>query len=161
MVTHSTLLALLSLALLVSLASGAAIPSSHLQSEDEKASTPNEAASWPALRSAESGDNEALAKRAPYYFPETVPDAEEIASRLTSMREAGFVADSQTQKSMDVPGAGMDTRARILPIRDAMSELSAYAEACSPRLLPPMAFFIFAACATCVVTVVRKINCKH
>ncbi|KAJ5191643.1 uncharacterized protein N7498_010628 [Penicillium cinerascens] len=161
MVAHSTLFALLSLALFVSLAAGAAIPFSHLQPEDEKASTPVEAASWPALRSTESGDNETLAKRAPFYFPETVPDAEEIASRLTSMREAGFVADSQTQKSMGVPDPGMDTHARILPIQDTMSELSAYAEPCSPKLLPPMAFLIFAACATCVTTVVRKINCKH
>jgi hypothetical protein len=163
MVVHNTLLALLSLASFLSLAAGAAIPYS-LQPEYEKSETSVEAASWSPAQPAESGDNEAqaqaLAKRAPYYFPETVPDADEIASRLTAMREAGFVAGSQTQKSMGVLDAGIDPRARIFPIRDLMSELSA-AEASTPTPLPPMAFFVFAACAACVATVFRKINCKH
>jgi hypothetical protein len=167
MVVHSTLLALLSLALFLSLAAGAAIPYS-LQLEYEKPEASVEAASWSPAQSTESGGNEAqaqtqaraLAKRAPYYFPETVPDADEIASRLTAMREAGFLAGSQTQQSMGVPDAGIDPRARIFPIRDLMSELSA-AEAPTPTPLPPMAFFVFAACAACLATVFRNINCKH
>ncbi|KAJ5134573.1 hypothetical protein N7448_000408 [Penicillium atrosanguineum] len=160
---RQTLLALLSLALFISLATGAAITTSHLRPEYEKASTPIETASWSA-QPAESDNkvyDHALAKRAPYYFPETVPDAEEIASRLTSMREAGYVADSQMQKSMGVPEAGIDHHARILPFRDLMTELSARAEASTPIPLPPMVFFVFLACAACVATVYRKINCKH
>lgn len=161
MVVHNTLLALLSLALFLSLAAGAAIPYS-LQPEYEKSEASVEAASWSPAQSTESGDNEAqaLAKRAPYYFPETVPDADEVASRLTAIREAGFVAGSQTQQSMGVPDVGIDPRARIFPIRDLMSELSA-AEASTLTSLPPMAFFVFGACATCLATVFRKINCKH
>jgi len=152
MVVHITLLALVSLGLFFDLAAGAAIPSSHLQPEHEKSfSNPIEAASWPP-RLDESGNNEALAKRTPYYFPETVPDAEEIASRLTALREAGLVA--QTQKSMGVPDAGIDPR--ILLIRDLLSE-----EMSTPMLLPPMAFFILAVSAVCVATVFRKVKCKH
>lgn len=160
---HKTLLALLSLALFISLAAGAAIPTSHLQPEYEKASTPVETASWSTqpTESDNRAHDHALAKRAPYYFPETVPDAEEIASSLTSMREAGFIADSQTQKSMEVPDAEIGHCARIFPLRDLLSELSARAEASTPILLPPIAFFVFVACAACVATVYRKINCKR
>jgi hypothetical protein len=154
---HKILVALLSLALFLGLAAGAAIPSSNLQPEYEPSSTPVEAASW-SVQSTDSSDGQvgkhALAKRAPYYFPETVPDAEEIDSRLTSMREAGFGADSRTQKSMEV------AHARILPFRDLISELSARAEASMPTL-PPMAFFVFVACAACIATIYRKINCKR
>ncbi|KAJ6107478.1 hypothetical protein N7523_008801 [Penicillium sp. IBT 18751x] len=152
------LLAVLSLAFFVNQVVGAAIPTSGLQHEYEQASTPT--SWWTQTKSDIKVHEHNLAKRAPYYFPETVPDAEELAHSLTSMREAGFVADSQTQESMRVPDAGIDPRARILPFRDLISELSRV-EASTPLLLPPIAFFVFVACAACVATVYRNIKCER
>ncbi|KAJ5176910.1 uncharacterized protein N7482_002787 [Penicillium canariense] len=164
------LLAKLSLALtFASLATAAAIPMAPgvLQKIE-----PKEAAEWlsprdalwaPAARSASSDEDGRLNKRMPYYFPETVPDADEIADRLTAMREAGLVTSEQRDQyhnSIGTPDAGIDTRARTMPNRDLMSELDRLEAAESvwemlPSLLPPMRFFVVASMTIAIFTVIR------
>ncbi|KAJ5742928.1 hypothetical protein N7533_010030 [Penicillium manginii] len=95
--------------LLSSFVSAAAIPSSPHSVVTPEWSSP-ETASSPSLDDANSGH---LAKRRPYYFPETVPDEEEIAARLSALREAGYLPDTQTlqghdQKSIGTPDAAID-----------------------------------------------------
>ncbi|KAF3396333.1 hypothetical protein F1880_007078 [Penicillium rolfsii] len=149
------------------LVTAAAIPSSpalqevspHKQTE----SLSSQDASWaPDTQSASGNDNENhLNKRIPYYFPETVPDEDEIADR--TMREAGLIAGEHGQppKSIESPDAGIDIpRARMIPVRDFLSELD-HLEATEsvwemlPTLLPPFRFFVIASSIIAALTVIR------
>lgn len=182
------ILALFALVLASSnLAASAAIPSSPIRAseyepEPESHQSTSKSslgpASWtPSTQQLQSvtadTDNNDVAKRTPYYFPETVPDADEILERLTALREAGFVAHSEAQtprpksKPIDGPDAAIDTPgARNPPIRVWMSESRAsmdYAEVweTTPTLLPPVALFGFAAAVVCVATILKKVRGWH
>ncbi|KAJ5381344.1 uncharacterized protein N7496_003772 [Penicillium cataractarum] len=164
------LLARLSLALAftTSLVTAAAIPSQPALQEislaKEAESLSSRDASWPRIiQSVSRNDDDHLNKRNPYYFPETVPDADEITDRSTAMREAGLLAseDGQNPKSIESPDAGIDTpRARMIPVRDLMSELDRLEATESvwemlPSLLPPFRFFVIASSIIAVLTVIR------
>jgi hypothetical protein len=164
------LLARLSLALaFTSLVTAAAIPSplalQEISPSKQAESLSSQDASWPpAAQSASWNDNDNhLNRRVPYYFPETVPDEDEIADRLTAMREAGLVASERGQppKSFDSPDAAIDTpRARMIPVRDLMSDLDRLEATESvwemlPSLLPPFRFFVIASSIIAVLTVIR------
>jgi hypothetical protein len=164
------LLARLSLALaFTSLVSAAAIPSpptlQEISPSKQAESLSSQDASWaPAAQSASWNDNDDhLSKRAPYYFPETVPDENEIADRMATMREAGLIASEHGQppKSIESPDAGTDTpRARMIPVRDFMSEFDRLEATESvwemlPTLLPPFRFFVMASSIIAVLTVIR------
>ncbi|CAI7582552.1 unnamed protein product [Penicillium manginii] len=140
--------------LLSSFVSAAAIPSSPHSVVTPEWSSP-ETASSPSLDDANSGH---LAKRRPYYFPETVPDEEEIAARLSALREAGYLPDTQTlqghdQKSIGTPDAAIDmdpSSARPSPTQEPPSALSerdtprfSWADTI-PGLFPAAWFFVFA-----------------
>lgn len=194
MAVHKMLLQILALFALVlafsSLAASAAIPSSPIRASEyepepeshqstlEPSLGPGPASWTPSTQSQSvtaDTENHHVAKRTPYYFPETVPDADEIMERLTALREAGFVAHSQDQmprtksksKSIDGPDAAIDTpRARNLPIRVWMSESRvsmARAEVwdTTSTLLPPVAFFAFAAAVVCVATIFKNVRGRH
>lgn len=156
--------------LLSSFVSAAAIPSSPHSVVTPEWSSP-ETASSPSLDDANSGH---LAKRRPYYFPETVPDEEEIAARLSALREAGYLPDTQTlqghdQKSIGTPDAAIDmdpSSARPSPTQEPPSALSerdtprfSWADTI-PGLFPAAWFFVFASVVVCIVTVIRGLNDK-
>lgn len=169
------LLARLSLALVyTNLVTAAAIPTplalGKFSSSQDAESLSSRDASWaPAIRSATENDNHNhLNKRTAYYFPETVPDEDEIADRTTAMREAGLIASEHSQppksKSIEIetPDAATDTpRARMIPVRDLMSELDRLEATGSvwemlPSLLPPLRFFVIASSIIAVLTVIRS-----
>lgn len=165
------LLARLSLALaFTSQVTAAAIPSPPTLQEislaKEAESLSSRDASWPrTIQSVSRNDDDNhLNKRIPYYFPETVPDADEITDRSTAMQEAGLLASEYGQnspKSIESPDAGIDTpRARMIPERDLMSELDRLEATESvwemlPSLLPPFRFFVIASSIIAVLTVIR------
>jgi hypothetical protein len=172
------LLVRLSLALaLTSLATAAAIPSSpalqQFSTSQDGESLSSRDASWtPATQSATLNDNHnRLSKRTAYYFPETVPDEDEVADRITALREAGLIASEHGQhpksesepKSIEIetPDAGIDApRARTSPVRDWMAELDRLEATESvwemmPSLLPPLRFFVLASSIIAVLTVIR------
>ncbi|KAJ5786137.1 uncharacterized protein N7503_011349 [Penicillium pulvis] len=143
-----------------SFATSAAIPSFSIPSVRDS-SVPQSAGESTDLSrvSAQSANKNAEAhdfpQRTPYYFPETMPDNDEIAERLTALREAGFTgaaasekgsetpvhqnqAHDQPQQSIDTPDVTtIDTaRARmlILPDRESSAELDQSLESSySPR----------------------------
>ncbi|KAJ5906587.1 uncharacterized protein N7473_003503 [Penicillium subrubescens] len=162
------LLARLSLALaFTSLVTAAAIPPALQEFSPSKRaeSLSSQDASWaPDTQSAPGNANDNhLNKRVPYYFPETVPDENEIADRSTTMREAGLIASEHGQppQSIESPDAGIDIpRARMIPVRDFMSELDRLEATESvwemlPTLLPPFRFFVIASSIIAVLTVIR------
>lgn len=164
------LLARLSLALAsASLVTAAAIPSPPVLQEfspsKQAESLSSQDASWaPAARSASWNDNDNhLNKRVNYFFPETVPDENQIADQKTAMHEAGFIASEHGHppKSIESPDAAIDIpRARMIPVRDFMSELDRLEATESvwemlPTLLPPFRFFVIASSIIAVLTVIR------
>jgi hypothetical protein len=166
------LLARLSLALaFTSLVTAAAIPSQpglqEISLAKEAESLSSRDASWPTTiqsvsRNDKDNHNHPI-KRNPYYFPETVPDADEIPNRSTAMGEPGPLASEhgQTPKSIESPDAVIDTpRARMIPVRDLMSELDRLETTQSvwemlPSLLPPFRFFVIASSIIAILTVIR------
>ena len=170
------LLVRLSLALaLTSLATAAAIPSSSALQQSSTSqdgdSLSSRDASWtPATQSAPFNHNR-LSKRTAHYFPETVPDEDEVADRTTALREAGLVASEHGQHpksesepkpiEIETPDAGIDApRARTSPVRDWMAELDRLEATESvwqmvPSLLPPLRFFVVASSIIAVLTVIR------
>lgn len=150
-----------------SLVTAAAIPPAPQEFSPSKQteSLSSQDASWaPAARSASWNDNDNhLNKRVPYYFHETVPDENEIADRTTAMHEAGLIASEHghPSKSIESPDAGIDTpRARMIPVRDFLSELDRLEATESvwemlPTLLPPFRFFVIASSIIAVLTVIR------
>ncbi|KAJ5099728.1 hypothetical protein N7532_006729 [Penicillium argentinense] len=174
------LLARLTLVLLLSsFVSAAPVPSASLvRSEPETPissewPTPKAASLLPSTQSSDLNNENHLGKRAPYYFPETVPDEEEIVARLTALREAGFLPDTQQgqdQKSIGTPdaNAAIDTaRARPSPIREVSSALSEREISQSvwqaTPMLPAARFLVAASMFVCVATVIRGLrdNGKH
>lgn len=173
------LLVRLSLALaLTSLATAAAIPSSsaHQQfstSQDGESLSSRDASWTPATQSATLNDDNhnRLSKRTAYYFPETVPDEDEVADQITALREAGLIASEHGQHpksesepkpiEIETPDAGIDApRARTSPVRDWMAELDRLEATESvwemmPSLLPPLRFFVIASSIIAVLTVIR------
>ena len=157
--------------LLSSFISAAAIPSSSRSiitsnPDSEPLPSSDSASSLPSTQSNH------LAKRRPYYFPETVPDEEEIAARLASLREAGLLPDIQTQqgqdqKSIGTPDAAIDmnpTSAQPSPIQEASFVLlgrdtpHSFWEAAMPAFLPAAWLFILASVIVCIATVIRGLS---
>lgn len=119
-----------------------------------------------------------LAKRTPYYFPETVPDEQDLAGRLAALREAGFIPSAslrqtpdqiQSQKSIGTPDAGIDTphaRVLMLPDRVAISESHSNGETwwesgtewATASLFPPLHFLVVMAAVACVVAIVTIVQ---
>lgn len=149
--------------LLSSFVSAAAIPSSLHGIITTDRSSPEIAAS-----SSDDTNSRHLAKRRPYYFPETVPDEEEIAARLSALLEAGYL-QGHDQKSIGTPDAAIDmdpSSARPSPTQESPSALSERDtprfswEDTIPGLFPAAWFFVFASVIVCIVTVVRGISDK-
>lgn len=122
--------------------------------------------------SAFSTQSNHLVKRRPYYFPETVPDEDEIAARLASLREAGVSPDIQTQqghdqKSIGTPDAAIDMN-RISAQPPAIQESSfillgrdtphSFWEVAIPAFLPAAWFFVLASVVVCIATVIRGLG---
>lgn len=148
----------LSLALLLfsSLVTGAAIPTTSIRIYEYKSET-HQSTLQAATLSHPTTDT--IVKGRAYYFPETVPDASEIAERLIALREAGFVPSSKhLQNSIDSssPNAEIDTRARV----SHMCSLSvkAWNATIPPLPLPPLSLFIFASSIVCVATIISKMR---
>ncbi|KAJ5573697.1 uncharacterized protein N7459_008124 [Penicillium hispanicum] len=183
------LLPLMLVLVLSSLANAAAIPSASLVQLQNREPVPS-APEQPELTrdvserlSANPDVNTSrrpLTRRTPYYFPETVPDEQELAGRLSALREAGFVPSSslrqtqdQTQdpKSIGTSDAEIDTaRAQLLllPDRDGIAQSGNHGEPswepewASTSLFPPLHFLIVVAAVLCVVTIVRGVwRAKH
>ncbi|KAJ5689187.1 hypothetical protein N7462_003579 [Penicillium macrosclerotiorum] len=148
-----------------SLGTTAAIPFQSLDLERIDSKLPREwsssgDASWGPSAQPETSDEDGgrLTKRTPYYFPETVPDSEEIASHLGAMREAGLVASSQEpeSKSINPSGTEIDPRVQMRPMRDLISELDQLDATQSVwDTLPPFGFFVVATALIAVLTVFR------
>ncbi|KAJ5672891.1 hypothetical protein N7507_002018 [Penicillium longicatenatum] len=153
------MLALLPLLLAFSsLATSAAIPYSPIsRSPDSSVSHSTRESTDSSRVSAQSANQNAEAhnfpQTTPYYFPETMPDNDEIDERLVALREAGFAgaalsekesetpmhrnqAHGQPQQSIGTPDVTtIDTpRARmlILPDRDSSAELAQSLESSYP-----------------------------
>lgn len=165
---RNMLLARLSLAVaFTSLVTAAAIPSpptlQTISPSIDAESLLSRDASWAPAAQSYNEQHYHLNKRSPYYLPETVPDQDEIADRLTALREAGLVTSGRGQtasKSIESPDAGIDTRARTIPVRDLMSELDRLEATQSvwemlPSLLPPLRFFVIASSIIAILTVIR------
>lgn len=166
---RNMLLARLSLAVaFTSLVTAAAIPSpptlQKISPSIDAESLLSRDASWAPAAQSYNEQHYHLNKRSPYYLPETVLDEDEIADRLTALREAGLVTSGRGQtasKSIESPDAGIDTpRARMIPVRDFMSELDRLEATESvwemlPTLLPPFRFFVIASSIIAVLTVIR------
>lgn len=161
---------------LSSFVSAAAIPSSPISDTDilPEWSSP-ESVSSPSSPPSDGPSPKHLAKRRPYYFPETVPDEEEIAARLAALREAGYLPQEEVaqqghdQKSIGTPDAAIDmvpSSARPSPIQEPPSALSGRDvprfiwEDSIPGLLPAAWFFVLASVVVCVATVVRGLSDK-
>ncbi|KAJ5461399.1 uncharacterized protein N7458_002951 [Penicillium daleae] len=162
------LLARLSLAVaFTSLVTAAALPSpptlQKISPSIDAESLLSRDASWAPAAQSYNEQHYHLNKRSPYYLPETVLDEDEIADRLTALREAGLVTSGRGQtasKSIESPDAGIDTRARMIPVRDLMSELDRLEATQSvwemlPSLLPPLRFFVIASSIIAILTVIR------
>ncbi|KAJ6110492.1 hypothetical protein N7486_002727 [Penicillium sp. IBT 16267x] len=91
-----------------SLATPAAIPSSLIPSVRDSFVPHSTRESTDSSRvSAQSANENAEAhnipKGTPYYFPETMPDNDEIAERLTALHEAGFAGAALSAKARETP----------------------------------------------------------
>ncbi|KAJ5913060.1 hypothetical protein N7504_001943 [Penicillium tannophilum] len=91
-----------------SFATSAAIPSSSIPSVRDSPVPQSARESTDSSRvSAQSANKNAEAHNFPqktsYYFPETMPDNDEIAERLTALREAGFTGAALSEKESETP----------------------------------------------------------
>ncbi|KAJ5524456.1 hypothetical protein N7494_011106 [Penicillium frequentans] len=90
-----------------SFATSAAIPSSSIPSVRDSVPQSARESTDSSRVSAQSADENAeahnFAQRTPYYFPETMPDNDEIAERLTALREAGFTGAALSEKGSETP----------------------------------------------------------
>lgn len=161
----------------ISSVSAAAIPvSSHSPSsvyieESARVLAPKVLTQPPSSQSARHGDFRHLAKREPYYFPETTPFDDEIEERLISLREAGFVKSSspnlnhkQPIKSIGAPDAVIDIphASPILPDVEPSSTSQGSTTVptweSSPILFPPLSVFFFVVLVVCVGTLIHGIK---
>lgn len=161
MIPRNTFLPIfLSLALLLfsSLATGAAIPLPSIrvyEYESETHQSPLKAATI-------SHPTKTIVKGRPYYFPETIPDASELAERLKTLREAGLVPSSKhlpNSIGSSSPNAEIDTRARLSHMCSLSAEV--WNATVPPLPLPPLGLFIFASSIVCVATIISKMRAPH
>lgn len=141
--------------------------------ESPEVLAPNVLTPSPFSQSARHGDSSPLAKREPYYFPETIPSEDEVEERLISLREAGFMKGSsadlnhkQQIKSINAPDAVIDIppALRMLPDREPSSDSNSHDSTTaltlnnSPILCPPLKFFAFVVIVTCIATIIRGVK---
>lgn len=105
-----------------------------------------------------------IVKGRPLYFPETVPDASEIAERLTTLHQAGLVPSSQHPQPQNSigsssPNAKIDTRARVLHMCGLSVET--WNATVPPLPLPPLGLFVFASSIVCVATIISKMRAPY
>jgi len=91
-----------------SLATSAAIPSSLIPGVRDTSAPQSAWESTDSSRvSGQSANQDAEAhnfpQRTPYYFPETMPDNDEITERFTALREAGFASVALSEKESETP----------------------------------------------------------
>ena len=162
------MLALLPLGLMLMLsilANSAAIPSKSLESHNSNSVQNSQTSQSPLTQHASADANmspRTLAKRIPYYFPETVPDEQELAAHLVALREEGLSAPSvpqtpdQSQSQMS-----MGTRVLVLPDQEAISESHDSGESSwesEAVMFRQLHFLVIVAAVLCVVTIVQGIR---
>ncbi|KAJ5183049.1 hypothetical protein N7492_000665 [Penicillium capsulatum] len=115
------------------------------------------------------GDSSPVAKREPYYFPESMPSIAEDEERFISLREAGFVKGSYSNTvkkpnpKSTTPDAVIDIPPAFLMLPDRESRPDSTSKDSttaliwenSPNFFPPLGFFVGAAVLACLATIIR------